>query len=493
MIQNKKDFKHLNVKIDYLTFNFPTQDIEEIKTIAKWFSTNFNCRTYLCDQKTKRLLTTVKKPQFDIKFFQVEPTNTNNPWRGVALRLTGNVASHFYSVYKSTNSSFKELEMFQINLGRIDLCYDRTLKPTDSSVTEFLKRTQAQNPKTSKLTKGQCLTVWKRKHSPRYYRTYLRENGNTLRFELELKRNKAKEYQHSFFRRDFEEFEQAQLKNFFQATYQIFRLEEPFLDWCQERIRFLQNPPINFQVAFSMGYLNSEPTALIDADIKRYKVLQLINFLKTQNCRIETLGYNSIVYQSYQFQINDFLTFIGESRTNYYRLKQWIQFFQQLRTLPSLEVYFSETHYRGISLIPYVEIYQVAKNKAWQITLSVCEEFQEVISNLPFHLSSQLLTYGSKNDLRAKIILLRAFAQPNPQKQLDITGQLKQLHLKDRQILAIKKCFMYLLLQLSQDNIIKSSCRLYGRDNFKEKQIKSLTSNSLTRAKLIEFEEIIHL
>ena len=88
------------------------------------------------------------------------------------------------------------------------------------------------------ILKGQSLKVWTRKNSPKHYRIYLRKNGKEIRFELELKRDKAKAYQHSFFRQDFDEFEKSYLHTFFKETSKIFDLDNLYLDWFKSKFRF---------------------------------------------------------------------------------------------------------------------------------------------------------------------------------------------------------------------------------------------------------------
>ena len=79
-----------------------------------------------------------------------------------------------------------------INLGRVDLCYDRKLKLSNKDLILFLenssRRINSKKGNQNAKIGNKILRVGKRSIS-NFFRIYLKSNGRELRFEIELKKS----------------------------------------------------------------------------------------------------------------------------------------------------------------------------------------------------------------------------------------------------------------------------------------------------------------
>jgi len=203
MKENKLNFESENLVVDYLTFNIESREPERLQKIADYFSKNFQCNSFLIDLKdpTKNRILSQKHKKYCKAEFR---TNSIKDWPGAILSFSGNHAQFFYETIKTKQLDKDLFDLDSINRGRIDLCYDRKIKQSDSVQTLdlFLKNSctkinsKVDNPK-AEVVKG-VFRVGKRS-STNYFRVYPKSNGKFIRFELELKKSAIKKFQSYFF------------------------------------------------------------------------------------------------------------------------------------------------------------------------------------------------------------------------------------------------------------------------------------------------------
>jgi len=388
-MNQKNNFKSFDLKIYEIAFNINTQDFEKIQMIANYFAEHFKCQTRFVNkkEKTKKQLVYIRKPSCVADFF----TGEIEYWKGTILRFAGNNAAIFYDIYKSLNHRHFDPSIFNmkfISLGRLDLKYDRNITHVDPSFTQFLEETKLRQPsKVKTKLNRQSLKVWARKNSPKHYRIYLRKNGKEIRFELELKRDKAKAYQQSFFRQDFDEFEKSYLHIFFKETSKIFDLDNLYLDWFKRKFRFIRQSELLSTESLSTTYLTLQPIFQDQRTVDFYRFLQLLNFIEGLESHRSVVAYGEVTYRSYKFTLNHFLEFTGYDKTNYYKLKQLKDFIISLDKVPSFNTYFSEDHYRGVTFFPFIDVKK--ENNTWNVILVTCEELIDLFYPFPFHLPKE--------------------------------------------------------------------------------------------------------
>ncbi len=203
-------FDSENLKIDYLSLNLQFNNLNQIQKIADYLGDTFGCKSTLLDQSTKfkKTLVETDKRSFSAKFI----VNSIKYWRGTTLCFKGNSARLFYEVLKFKKLDWTVFDLDSTNLGRIDVCYDRELNSTDRDPHLFLENScQTINEKNdkehAKMSKnGRILWIGKRSSS-NFFRVYLKPGRKKIRFEIEVKKDEVKQFQHDFFTGQFERFE----------------------------------------------------------------------------------------------------------------------------------------------------------------------------------------------------------------------------------------------------------------------------------------------
>jgi hypothetical protein len=378
-----------------------------------------------------------------------------------------------------------------ISLGRLDLKYHRLLTHADPSFINFLEETKRRQPeKVEVRLRGQSLKIWKREHSSKHYRLYLRKNGREIRFELELKREKAKAYQHPFFQQDFDEFEKFYLHTFYKETSKIFDIENLYLDWFKRKFRLIRQSQLLRTQSLSTTYLSLQPIFQDQRTVYFYRFLQLLNFIEGLESQRSEVAYGKATYRSYQFPLYDFLEFTGSKKTNFYKLMQLKDFIKSLIHVSSFYPYFSDDHFRGVEFFSFVEVQKI--NNTWHVILVICEEIMDLFYPFPFHLPQAFLIYKGKYSLLARVFLLQVFTQKKLHKCLNTQLFFSELSLGKSAYIELKNNLLVLLNQLSDSKIIQSDFTVTNK-NGKVKTVQKLTSNIISRSKSIEFYENIGL
>jgi len=123
--------------VDYLSLNLQFTNLRQIQKIADYLADTFGCKSTLLDQSTKfkkTLVETVKR-NYSANFI----VNSTKYWRGTTLCFKGNSTQLFYEGLKFKKLDWAVFDLDSTNFGRIDLCYDRNLKSTDTDPYLFLE------------------------------------------------------------------------------------------------------------------------------------------------------------------------------------------------------------------------------------------------------------------------------------------------------------------------------------------------------------------
>jgi len=110
----------------------------------------------------------------------------------------------FYEGLKFKKLDWAIFDLDSTNLGRIDLCYNRKLKSTDTDPHLFLENSyqninKKNDERRAKISKnGKILWIGKRSSS-NFFRVYLKPGMKKIRFEIEVKKDEVKKFQHDLF------------------------------------------------------------------------------------------------------------------------------------------------------------------------------------------------------------------------------------------------------------------------------------------------------
>jgi hypothetical protein len=226
------NFYSEDLKIDYLSLNLQFNDLSQIQKMAGYLAETFGCKSTLLDQSTKLKKTLVEsvKRNYSASFI----VNSTKYWRGTTLCFKGNSAQLFYENLKFKRLDWAVFDLDSTNLGRIDVCYDRELKSTDRDPHLFLENScQTINEKNdkqhAKMSKsGRILWIGKRSSS-NFFRVYLKPGMKKIRFEIEVKKDEVKRFQHDFFTGQFERFEELLTEHFYHQATRLFYLSHSII------------------------------------------------------------------------------------------------------------------------------------------------------------------------------------------------------------------------------------------------------------------------
>lgn len=478
-------FNSENLKVDYISFNIQSNDFKQIEIIANYLVNTFNCKSTLIDQstKTRYQLTETNKNRYSAEF----AVNLNKYWKGTILRFKGKNADWFYTDLKFQKLDWSVFDLTSTSLGRVDLCYDRKIKANDKDLHLFFKDSYEQidskkcNP-TIKIGTN-ILRIGKRSSS-NFFRVYLKPNGKELRFEVELKKTVIKKFQCYLFANQFEVFEELLARHFYNQAVRLFNLENAYCDWLLANFRRVKTPVIlpNY---LSTSYLTGQPVTDLDDIRDFYRLVQLLNYLKSLKGSSELIPMGDRTYRLFKFAVNRFLEFTGESRNNYYQIKKLVGFLQSLQKIEPIVNNFDDGGFRSYVLFPYLK---VERRECWYVELSVCQELCSY--QYPFHLPETFLNYKDNFELKVKFVLLKSFCCVSLYKEFPTQEFLGQVSVSTSKSAKLKSHIVAVLSELKNCKIIEPKFQVLTKQN-KIKEVDTLTSNLVSRSKSIFYTENI--
>ena len=474
------------LKVDFLSFNIQSTNPDQIHAIADYLRDNFHCKSTLLDQSSKKrdVLTQTNKSIYSAEFV----INCNKHWKGCILRFKGNHAQSFYKDLKLQKFDWSIFDIETTNLGRIDLCYDRKLKVSDKDLTCFLKnssrRINNKNDKRKAKSNNSILRVGKRSSS-NFFRIYLKPNGKEIRFEIELKKTVAKNFQHYLFTNQFKRLEELLTTHFYNQAIELFDIEDSYCDWLLTNFRQVKTPVeqkvlVNY---FSTSYLNKKPIHDLTEIEFIYRLIQLLNYLKCLDESFESTSIGDRSYRTFKFPVNSFLEFIGKPKNNYYQVKKLVTFLKSLQTIKPILENFSDGGFRCYVGFPYLK---VERKKCWLVELSVCEKLR--LYRYPFHLPETFLNYQNNFELKVKFTLLQSFCNISVRKEFPTQQFLEQVSISTSKQAKIKNYITKFLNELKDLKIIEPKFEVLTKQN-QFKEVSTLTSNLVSRSKLIFYTE----
>jgi len=485
------NFYSEGLKIDYLSLNLQFNDLRQIQKMASYLNDNFGCKSTLLDQSTKlkkRLVESVKN-NYSANFI----INSTKYWKGTTLCFKGNSAQLFYQDLKVKKLDWTVFDLDSTNLGRIDVCYDRELNSTDRDPHLFLENScHIINEKNvepgAKISKnGNILWIGKRSSS-NFFRVYLKPGMKKIRFEIEVKKNEVKKFQHDLFTGQFERFEELLTKHFYHQATRLFDLDNSYCDWLRYSFRQVRKLPseevlVNY---LSTSFLTEKPANDLVKLKFVYRLIQLINYIKILKSSSKSVSIGDRTYQTFQFQVNHFLEFIGKPKNNHYQIIKLVEFLKSLQDIKPILDYFSDGGFRRYVVFPYLKI---EKRKSWLVELSVCGEL--ALYRYPFHLPESFLNYQDNFELRVKFAFLQSFCRVWIQKEFPTQEFLQQKSISNYKKAKLKKCIAEVFQELKDLKVIEPKFEIVTKKNRRE-EVATLTSGLVSRSKSIFYRENIN-
>ena len=102
-------------------------------------------------------------------------------------------------------------------------------------------------------------------------------------FEIEVKKDEVKRFQHDFFTGQFERFEELLTEHFYHQATRLFDLENSYCDWLRYSFRRVRKLPSEEVLVSSLStsFLTEKPgNDLVKLEFV-YRLIQLINYMKS--------------------------------------------------------------------------------------------------------------------------------------------------------------------------------------------------------------------
>lgn len=247
----------------------------------------------------------------------------------------------------------------------------------------------------------QTLSIGKREYA--YYRRIYKMNS-TLKFELEIKKCPAQYLGLLLLNVLYQEFEDYISRSFFKHFWKSIFLETSFTDLLNYFLRAHSNKPKKHLVtSYLQKYFLSQPTS---EKIQFYRLLQLTSFVWAYSGKKEIV--NGQIYITVQFRLLDFRKTVN-CQANTYQRQQFLQFFNQLQSLPPFREKFTDRNFCQLLFFPVVNAFQETKGRPWIIQIAVTEPLMTDV--YPFHLSPSFFTYSNAINLDVKLSIIQTLAQ----------------------------------------------------------------------------------
>lgn len=483
---NPLSFVSENLLVDYLTFNIESKEPERLQKIADYFSENFQCNSVLIDvqSSTKPRVLSYKHWKACKAEFR---TNYTKYWPGTIISFSGKTAQFFYETIKNKELDKDIFDLDSTNIGRIDLCYDRKIKQSDSVQTldSFLKNSCTKINSKVDVSKAEVLKgvfrVGKRS-SPNYFRVYPKSNGKCIRFELELKKSAVKKFQSYFFLHQFEKWEELLTCHFYKEAINKLDLNSPYTDWLIENSRKIRSVEMSKNCLLT-SYINNISFHELEKQEFLYRLFQLLSYIKILESSVTGISNES--YRIISFRVSDFLEFTGKEKTNYYQIRKLVDFLESLQSLPPIRRYFSDGGFRSALIFPYLE---VRRKKSWCVELAISERLY--FYQYPFSFPKNFLITNQKYELRVQILFLQTFSRNNLKKEFQIEKFFQTFSVSNSKTKDLRNYMIELFNSLVFSKRIEPGFEIFLKTN-QRKKVDKLTLKLISGAKLIFCTEML--
>ena len=235
MQQSNRNFQAQNLTVDYITLNLRNGK-SQIQEVANIFNSLYSFDCYLVDHNkkfSKKQEILVNNQAYQLIFtINCSEHKTNT----VLIQFAKLNASYLYKILKNGQFYWQNFDDFDLVPGRIDVNYIRKNKIRDKlAFRDFAQRSAEKYRKRYPqaitepvLGSGFGLGTRKGDYFLRVYKT----EDNYLKFELEIKKGKAKDYQSYLLKlkQTFVEFEDLIATRFYEYLKTALVLDTEFTD-----------------------------------------------------------------------------------------------------------------------------------------------------------------------------------------------------------------------------------------------------------------------
>lgn len=495
MHQSNITFQNSKLTVDYITFNL-RNGTSQIQEIANLFNFYYVFDSYLVDQKYKN---PSKEPvvvnnEYHQLVFVIN--SSEHKASTVLIQFSGENAAYLYNLLKSGKFYWPDFDHFDLVLGRFDINYIRQEQVIDDLVFQdfgerCIQKYKARYPQALTepvLTTGFGLGTRKGDY---FLRTYKPGDNSFLKFELEIKKTKARSY-HNYFlnlHQTFLQFENLIATRFYQYLRVALVLDTELTDWLVSILRQTKKP-LNSLVSNSISTTYKIQETSLGEQKNFYRLLQFLSFSRRFSYYEEILQGQT--FQSFSFPLVEFTKNIGLDNT-YDNRQELVRFFHSLRAL-SLDQWFSEDEFQSIAAFPIVTVTrEQPRNNRTKLIVKV-SVLNDCFSTwkYAFYFPKTFYLYDNADDMRVKLQFIFSVAgQVTIWKEFPLIYFLSTLNSRsNKRTKDIKKNIIKQFQILEKEALIKSEITLYQKDDNRQTvTIQELSLAQINKTKIIGFYE----
>jgi hypothetical protein len=210
-----------------------------------------------------------------------------------------------------------------------------------------------------------------------------------------------------------------------------------------------------------------------------HKLFQLLSYIRQLD-----YSFDFIVDQQYliiSFKLTDFLEFIGVNKSHY-QLQKLGKFFKYLQTLSTILTTISNICFQSINIFPYIKVF---KKKSWYVQFAIAEELY--FYKYPFYFPKAFLNYQNKYQFQCTFLL--TFSVLEIEKVFDVEEFLDQFDISNSNLRKVRSYLLQTFVLAEDFKLIEKQFILVLKTN-KVKTVTELTTNLISRTKLIYFKEL---
>ena len=278
----------------------------------------------------------VKKNREELYFEMVSVFHSNPGNRNIILmKFSGHNASKFYAILKSQKFNWQIFNLNDLTLGRLDINYIMLNQRIDkSNLLSFFKRSankfKTRYPNSNPQIIGTTVGLGART-SDFFLRVYTPDNIS-LKFELEIKKYKAKQVTKFLINNYFAEFENSIVDSFLRYLKIALVFDTCYMDWFLRIIR-RTHKPVGSLIS---SYIHEKLLMTSNQDkLFFYRTIQLLSFARTRQLK-QTVKINGEILNTFSFPLTEFAKQIGLHPLNSYQRKNLLEFFCKLQDLPPI-------------------------------------------------------------------------------------------------------------------------------------------------------------
>jgi hypothetical protein len=479
----------------YITFNL-RNGTSQIQEIANIFNADYSFDCYLVNQEHKNppkqpFLVNNKSHQLVFVL-----NSSEHKARTVLIQFSGENAAHLYNLLKSGEFYWPDFDHFDLVLGRFDINYIREQQVIDDLVFQdfgerCVQKYKARYPQAITeplLTTGFGLGTRKGDY---FLRIYKPDDNSFLKFELEIKKAKARNY-HNYFlnlNQTFLQFENLIATRFYQYLKVALVLDTQLTDWLLSILRKTKKPLHSLVSNPISTTYKIEETSIVEQK-KFYRILQFLSFSRRFSYYEEI--FQGETFQSFSFPLVEFTKNIGLDN-NYHNRQEVVRFFHSLRGL-SLDQWFSDDEFQSIAAFPIVTVRrEQPRNKRTKliVKVSVLKDFFSTWK-YAFYFPKTFYLYDDADDRRVKLQFIGSLAgEVTIRKEFCLSYFLSTLNsISNQRKTAIKKNIIKQFQILEKEALIKPEITLYQKDDNRQTvTIQELSLSQINKTKIIGFYE----